>query len=131
MNEHTFVPVMAAPAPGDGNGILQVVRGGNVITIENGNKTKTALESGFVTTGVYAGSTPNKFNEGKVDYNLRAEDGTLIILAETASLKRQFAEVDNGELIQIVYNGKRNITRANGAKVDMHDFSVLRASDAE
>ena len=124
-----FQPV--SQATGAGNGLIQVLRGGKMITLENGNKTEAELAAGTVVTGVYSGSSPNKYNPERVDYNLRSEDGTLIILAQTASLKSQFAKVSPGELVQITYNGKRSITRKNGAKAEMHDFAVARAVDAE
>lgn len=116
---------------GEGNGLIKVLRSGKLITIENGSKSESALEAGTTVTGTYAGSTPNKFDESRVDYNLRGEDGTLIILAQTASLANQLSKVSVGELVQITYNGKKNITRKNGAKAQMHDFVVARAVDAE
>jgi hypothetical protein len=116
---------------GEGNGVIKVLRSGKLITIENGSKSESALEAGTTVTGVYAGATPNKFDENRSDYNLRGEDGTLIILAQTASLANQLSKVQVGDLLQITYNGKKNITRKNGAKAAMHDFVVARAVDAE
>lgn len=124
-----FQPVDAKA--GVGNGLMQIVRGSKLITINNGEKSEAELTSGTVLTGVFGGSTPNKFNPERSDYNLRAADGTLIILSETASLRSQLAKVSQGELVQITYNGKRAITRKNGAKAEMHDFAVARAVDAE
>jgi len=132
MQSTTFQPVNAPSAvEGDGNGIIRVVRGGKLITLNNGAKSEAPLANGIVATGTYGGATPNKFDEAKVDYNLRESDGTLVILAQTASLASQFAKVSTGELVQISYNGKRSITRKNGAKAEMHDFVVARAVDAE
>lgn len=116
---------------GEGNGILRIVRGTKEITITDGNKSENDLATGSVFTGVYGGSTPNKFDEEKVDYNLRSDDGTLIILGQCASLAQQFAKVTPGELVQVTYNGKREITRKNGSKTEMHDYLVARAVDAE
>lgn len=129
MNETTFQPVDARS--GAGNGMITILRSGKLIKLENGSKSESELTSGTTVTGVYSGSTPNKFNPERSDYNLRSDDGTLIILAQTASLAKQFAQVSVGELVQVQYNGKRSITRKNGAKAEMHDFSVLRAVDAE
>lgn len=126
-----FQPVSRPSIEGEGNGVMQILRGSNLITIDNGTKTKSELKAGLVVTGVYGGSTPNKFDETKVDYNLRAEDGTLIILAQTASLAQQFAKVSEGELLQVTYNGKREIKRKTGAMTEMHDYVVARAVDAE
>jgi len=124
-----FEPVNANA--GVGNGTMKIVRGSKLITISNGEKSEAPLASGTVLTGVFNGSTPNKYEENRVDYSLREEDGTLVILAETAALKQQLGSVNVGELVQITYKGKREITRKNGAKAEMHDFAVGRAIDAE
>jgi hypothetical protein len=126
-----FQPVQGRSIEGEGNGLMQILRGGKLITFTNGEKSEAPLAAGTQVTGVYGGSTPNKFDEAKVDYNLRADDGTLIILAQTASLAQQFAKVSEGELVQVTYNGKRQITRKNGQKTEMHDFVVARAVEAE
>lgn len=126
-----FQPVSSAAVAGENNGLIKVLRSGKLITISNGSKSEAPLASGTTVTGVYSGATPNKFDESRNDYNLRGEDGTLIILAQTASLANQFSKVQIGELVQVTYNGKKSITRKNGAKAEMHDFMVARATDAE
>ena len=118
---------VAGNVGGESNGIIMVLRSGKLITIENGKKSEAELSAGTSVTGTYAGSTPNKFDENRVDYNLRGEDGTLIILAQTASLANQFSKVSVGDLVQVTYNGKKNITRKNGAKAQMHDYMVAVA----
>lgn len=123
-----FVPVDAMSAAG--NGLIKVLRGGKLISLENGAKSESELTAGTTVEGTFSGSTPNKFNPERSDYQLRGEDGTLIILSQTASLAKQFSKVQVGELVQVIYNGKRAITRKNGAKAEMHDFVVLRAIDA-
>lgn len=123
-----FQPVSNAVA-GESNGKILVLRSGKLITIDNGSKSEAALEAGTTVTGVYAGATPNKFDESRSDYNLRSEDGTLIILAQTASLANQLSKVSVGDLVQITYNGKKNITRKNGSKAQMHDFMVAVAAE--
>lgn len=124
----TFQPVDANS--GAGNGLIKVLRGSKLITIEGENRTEAALSAGTTIEGTFSGSNPNKFYPERVDYSLRGEDGTLFIVSETASLSKQMAKVSVGELVQIVYNGKRSITRKNGAKAEMHDFQVLRAVEA-
>jgi len=128
--EANFQPVSVATS-GDSNGTILVVRGGKMITIANGAKSEAELEAGTEVVGTFEGSTPNKFDPNKLDYSLRGEDGTLIILAQTASLAQQLSKVSEGDLVKVVYNGRKNITRKNGAKASMHDFRVFRATDAE
>lgn len=123
-----FQPVSEQSA---GNGNLTIIRGSNLITIVNGAQTKSDLAAGTVVTGVFSGTSPNKYDPARSDYSLRSDDGTLIILAETASLKQQLSKVVEGDLVQITYKGKREIVRKNGAKAEMHDYMVARAVDAE
>lgn len=113
---------------GESNGVIKVLRSGKLITIENGKKSEAPLKAGTIVEGTYAGATPNKFDENRSDYNLRGEDGTLIILAQTASLANQFNKVSVGDLVQVTYNGKKAITRKNGAKAEMHDYMVAVAA---
>lgn len=126
-----FKPVSGMTDDAAGNGIIKVLRGGKLITLEGGAKNEAELSAGTTVTGIFAGSQPNKYNPERNDYRIREEDGTLVILAQTASLSQQLSKVSEGELVQIVYNGRKNITRKNGAKASMHDFKVLKASDAE
>jgi hypothetical protein len=128
MSNVTFQPVDARS--GVGNGKMTILRGSKLVSINDGAKSEAPLAAGTTVEGTYQGTTPNKFEPTRVDYNLRGEDGTLIIMSENASLRRQFESVAVGELVQVIYNGKRAITRKNGAKAEMHDFQVLRASQA-
>jgi len=113
------------PKATEGNGSLVIIRGGNRIT----NGDKQPLEIGEVTTGRYEGAVANKFQEGKMDYKVRQEDGTLVILAECSALKRDFSQVAEGELVQVTFAGKRNMTGKNAGKT-YNDFNVLRAIDS-
>lgn len=120
-----FEPVTERP-----QGALVVIRGGNRIA----DGEKNPLAKGTVAIGRYEGSTPNKFDAAKLDYKLRSEgsadmaDGTLVIFAETAALKRDFAQVAEGELIAVEYNGKREMTGKNKGKT-VQDFRVLRSTN--
>jgi hypothetical protein len=114
---------------------MKIIRSGNLISLKKGESaTKVPLANGLVTEGTYLGAKPNAYNPEKNDYSVREEDGTLTILNGTASLARQFAVVNEGELVQVTYAGRKAITRKNGTKAEMHDFEVLRAvieADAE
>ena len=120
----TFKPVTAFE--GD-SGPLKVVRGGRLLMFDNGSSTEAELQPGLVVEGIYEGSIQNKFNETKLDYKVRGGDDILVILNSTASLARQLAEVKVGELIQIKYNGRKQIKRKTGGMADMHDYQVNRA----
>lgn len=120
MQATQFAPVTESTTAG--NGQLVIIRAGATV---NG-KEKTPLALGLVVEGRYEGAVPNKFNPESLDYRVRTGDGTLYILASCANLKRDFAKVGNGELIQVQYNGKRNMTGKNAGKT-VQDFKVLRA----
>ncbi len=124
MQETQFAPVTESTTAG--NGKLVIIRAGNTIQ----GKEKTPLALGLVVEGRYEGSVENKFDPTKSDYKVRAADGTLYILAECANLKRDFAKVTAGELIQVNYGGKRAMTGKNAGK-SVQDFKVLRAILAE
>jgi hypothetical protein len=110
------------------NGLMKIVRGGNLITLESGKEAgKEELANGIITEGTFIASGPNKFNPDKNDYLVREENGTLTVLAGTATLDRQFASVNVGELVRVMYNGRRTIKRKGGGTASMHDFKVLRA----
>lgn len=117
-----------------GNGKLLIVRGGQILSKNAaGEQVKSPLLTGEenALTGIYEGSVPNKFDETKSDQKIRMEDGTLVILSETANLKRGFANVTEGELVRVVYGGKRKMTKGANAGKSVHDFDVQRAVNAE
>ncbi len=124
MQATQFAPVTESTT--SGNGKLVIIRAGSIVE----NKTKTPLDLGLVVEGRYEGAVANKFNPENLDYRVRAEDGTLFILASCANLKRDFAKVSEGELIQVQYNGKREMKGKNAGK-SVQDFKVLRALTAE
>jgi len=126
MSETKFTPVRTGESKD--NGIMKIARGGKLLTFENGQETsKGELPVGLVTEGTYVSASPNKFNPEKNDYLVREADGTLTILASCATLDRQLSAVQPGELIQVLYKGRKNITRKAGGTVAMHDYQVLRA----
>lgn len=107
----------------EGNGELVIIRGGNSITAG----VKTPLILGVVAEGRYEGAVSNKFNPDKMDYKIRAENGTLFILAECAALKRNFAEVTTGELLRVSFEGKRSVVSKTLGKISVNDYVVERA----
>lgn len=122
------------PTNGESNGRLLVISGGQILTKnDKGEKVSTPLATGVdnAIIGIYEGSTPNKYDATKSDLKLRMTDGTLVILRETANLKRGFAPVTEGELVRVVYGGKRAMTKGKNAGKSVHDFDVQRAINTE
>lgn len=117
-----------------GNGKLLIVRGGNILEKNSaGEMVKSPLPTGedAALIGTFEGSVANKYDPTKTDRSIRLLDGTLVILNETANIKRGFASVAEGELVRIVYNGKRQMTRGANAGKSVHDFDIQRAINAD
>lgn len=125
-----FAPVSTAPASGDSNGIMLVVKGGKIRSYNNGEKSESELANGTAYEGTYLGSVPNKFEPTKSDYQIRMDDDTLVILGNCASLNQQLTQVAEGELVRVSYNGRKTIKRKTGATAEMHDFLVERAIES-
>lgn len=127
----TFVSVDAGGEGMANNGITKVVRSGKLITFKAGaDKVEEELGEGLIVEGTFVGSTPNKYNPDKLDYLIRASDSTLFVLNGAATLTRQMAKVTTGELIQVLYNGRKTVKRKAGGSASMHNFKVLRALNA-
>jgi hypothetical protein len=115
--EKTFTPVDAAS-----NGKLTILRP-SLLAKEG--------VTGEVALGIYEGAKPNKFNEDKSDYFIRAENGDLTIINSTGSLARQMAKVAVGQLVRIVYNGMKIATKGKLQGKGLHSFTVETANDVE
>lgn len=123
MSNATFTPVLGGASSEQANqGKLNIVRPSELAKSEF---------TGLVVEGIYEGSVANKFDETKLDYKVRSENGDLTIINETGSLRRQMNEVSIGTLIQIEYQGKVKITKGALAGKSAHRFTVLKATDAE
>lgn len=70
------------------------------------NKLEADGTTGVVAEGIYEGTVPNNFDEGKVDYKVRAENGDLTILNTVGSLKTQMEKIEPGAYVRISYLGK-------------------------
>lgn len=134
MNESTQKFESTTRTTGAGNGKLLIVRSGMILEKNTaGEMEKRPLPTGEndALVGTYEGSVVNKYDPTKTDRTIRLADGTLVILNETANIKRGFANVSEGELVRIVYNGKRQMTKGANAGKSVHDFDVQRAITAE
>lgn len=130
MTEQKFESTTKGQVAQMGNGKLLIISGGQVQSKNaQGVPIKEPLATGEenAIVGTYEGNEPNKYDATKTDQKLRMADGTLVILRETANLKRGFANVTTGELVRVVYGGKRAMTKGKNAGKSVHDFDVQRA----
>jgi hypothetical protein len=104
------------------------------------NRTEVRLGDGAQTTfvrpsklaggekfeGVYVGTTPNKFDESKPDYNLKTMSGDKIVINHTGKLAKLLEQVKEGDTVEIEYLGMQEIkgnSKFKGKKA--HDFKVV------
>jgi hypothetical protein len=79
------------------------------------------LKVGTKITGRYEGQMePDQF--GKENFKIRATDDTLQVLNQTSQLTRLLSEVEIGNQVEIVYQGK---IKTNKGK-DLHTFEVYQ-----
>lgn len=109
----TYTPVSATEGAQQGN--LIIVRPSELA--KNGT-------TGVVAEGIYEGSMPNKFDETKLDYKIRAENGDLYILNSSGSLASQLAKVTEGSLVLVEYSGKNEIKKGPRKGTSAHSFRV-------
>jgi hypothetical protein len=81
---------------------------------------------GVILEGTYLESLPNPFDNEKLDFKFSdLKKGNTIILNGAGNLGYQMKGISEGSVVQISYNGKKEI-KAGMMKGRMaHDFSVL------
>lgn len=80
---------------------------------------------GVVAEGIYKGTTPNRFDEDKMDFRIDGEKEDYIINS-AGSLASQLAKVDVGTYVQIQYAGKRKAKSGAAEGKMVHNFLVLK-----
>lgn len=78
-----------------------------------------------VAAGIFEGTVPNKFDDQKLDYKVRASNGDLTILNSAGSLASQMNKIEIGSYIEILYKGKSIMKSGKGAGKEAHGFVVL------
>jgi len=85
-------------------------------------------QTGVILEGEYLGPVLNPMSE-KNDYKFKTEQG-ISVINNTGSLQAKMEQVEAGTLVQIVYNGKAEITSGKMKGKQAHQFQVL-AEDGE
>ena len=62
--------------------------------------------TGNVAEGVYEGTIPDRYDESKNNFKIRANDGSLIIVNNSGSLNSQMARVEVGSYVILEYLGQ-------------------------
>lgn len=85
--------------------------------------------TGVVAEGIYEGGVPSRFDEEKMDYKIRKDNGDLIIVNNAGSLASQMAKVETGSYVQITYLGQDAITEGKFKGKLAHRFVVGVAAE--
>lgn len=85
--------------------------------------------TGVVAEGIYEGGVPSRFDETKMDFKIRKDNGDLIIVNNTGSLAAQMAKVETGSYVQITYLGQEAATQGKYKGKLMHRYVVGISSE--
>lgn len=80
--------------------------------------------TGVVAEGIYEGTLPNRFDENKTDFKIKAIDGGVLVLNHTGSLANQLNRVSAGSYVRISYAGKQAMKKGKMAGKLAHSFIV-------
>jgi hypothetical protein len=83
----------------------------------------------LVREAVYTGSTPNNYDDKKLDYKFEDEDGKTILINGAGNLGAQMSKVDIGSIVTVEYRGKQKIKKGKMAGKEAHNFNVLVAAE--
>lgn len=85
--------------------------------------------TGVVAEGIYEGGVPSRFDETKMDFKIRKDNGDLTIVNNCGSLASQMAKVEAGSYVQITYLGQRAIETGKMKGKLAHSFIVGVAAE--
>lgn len=82
---------------------------------------------GVVVEGEFVGTLENKFNEDAPDFKIRKDDGSLVVLNQCGSINHQMKKVEEGDYIQVSYEGQKKIEDGKLKGKMVHQFKILKA----
>lgn len=103
--------------------VLDTGTGGNIKYIRAAELSEQNI-TGVVAEGIYEGTLPNRFDEGKSDFKVKSTDGTLLVLNHAGSLANQLNRVSAGSYVRISYAGKQPMKKGKMAGKLAHSFNV-------
>ena len=77
-------------------------------------------------TGKYIRDIQGKYG---VQYEFMAESGEVVVLNKAGSLDYKMEFINEGDKIQVIYDGTVKLTKGAFAGKDAHQFKVLRDDD--
>ena len=82
-------------------------------------------KSGVILEGTYVESSPNNFDENKLDFKFSDDKGNMTVINAGGNLGWAMQPINIGDYVQVSYNGKKEITKGKMAGRMAHDFKVL------
>jgi len=82
-------------------------------------------KSGVILEGTYVESSPNNFDENKLDFKFSDDKGNMTVINAGGNLGWSMEAINIGDYVQVSYNGKKEITKGKMAGRMAHDFKVL------
>ncbi len=93
-----------------------------------GLKEAGSLEKGVVLAeGRYIGSFTSKTS--KIYHKFKAEDGTINVLTNYSSLKKQIDKLKVNDYVQVLFDGFYTYTKGPAMGKETYSFKILRAKD--
>lgn len=80
--------------------------------------------TGVVAEGIFEGTVANRFDDQKLDYKIRKENGDLTIVNSAGSLASQMKRVAQGSYVRITYKGKQPAKSGKYAGKPTHSVIV-------
>jgi hypothetical protein len=85
---------------------------------------------GVILEGTYLESMPNPFDNEKLDFKFSdLKKGNTVIINGAGNLGYQMRDISEGSVVQISYNGKKEIKAGKMKGRMAHDFSVLEEEE--
>lgn len=97
------------------------------LTFVRASELNKAGTTGVVAEGILIGTMENQFKPGKPSYKIEQSNGSVLVIDCAGNLQYRMKTVKSGQLVQITYNGMREINKGEMKGKLSHNFDVLVA----
>lgn len=97
------------------------------LTFINASALNKAGTTGVIAEGVLIGTMDNKYKPGKPSFKIEQSDGNVLVVDSAGNLGYRMKSIKQGQLVQITYNGMKEIKSGDMAGKLSHNFDVLVA----
>jgi hypothetical protein len=100
----------------EGEATIEFIRPSKLTEEDNGR---------VLVEGVFIETLPNHYDDTKVDYKIEKEDGSVAVINGAGNLGFRMKSISPGDLVQITYCGKQEISKGKFKGRQSHNFEVL------